>query len=132
MFGIAKICFHLICFEVLFYNLTKSLPSAIKLFLRSNFLQTICGRKSSKKGKHHNKGFGRLSDLTSLGKGISSPKSHRALSRDWSKIENSIQKSRKGLLFVTFNSLRTKLRLLVNYQVTSNQACHVTSFELQH
>ena len=49
IFGIANLSFHLSCFEVLFYIATKSLPSAIKLFLRSNFLQTICGRKSSEK-----------------------------------------------------------------------------------
>ena len=42
-FGIA----HVSCYQVRFYVDTKSLPSAIKLFLRSNFLQTICCRKSS-------------------------------------------------------------------------------------
>lgn len=46
-FGIVRFCLQVSCFEVLFYVATKSLPSAIKLFLRSNFLQTICGRKSS-------------------------------------------------------------------------------------
>ena len=47
--------FHLSCFEVLFYMDAKSLPSAIKLFLRSNFLQTICGKKSSVTRKHRQK-----------------------------------------------------------------------------
>ena len=53
--ALQNLCFHLSCFEVSFYMDTKSLPSAIKLFLRSNFLQTICGRKSSVKRKHHQK-----------------------------------------------------------------------------